>query len=127
RASSQLLDLELADLVRERLSWPGDVAIDLIDDVVLGLRRVGLEELDRTIARPALRVHASVDHEPHCAPHLVGELAELRVRILIHAEIVAERFGVKTPALDERGEVELMTAEARHVRQFLRERDLQVM
>src|SRR5688572_3051407 len=47
RARAQLLDLQLADLVGQRLARPGDVAVDLVDDVVLGLGRVGLEELDR--------------------------------------------------------------------------------
>ena len=34
---AQLLDLQLADLVGQGLAGPGDVAVDLVDDVVLGL------------------------------------------------------------------------------------------
>ena len=45
-AAAQLQDLELPDLVRKRLARPENVAVDLVDDVVLGLCGVVLEECD---------------------------------------------------------------------------------
>ena len=48
---AQLLDLELTRLVRKRLSGRGDVAVDLHDDVVLRLGRVGGEVVDRILPR----------------------------------------------------------------------------
>jgi len=126
RPRAQLLDAQLADLVGERLPGPGDVAIDLVDDVVLALRGVRLEELDRLLARPALVVQAGVDDEPHGAPHLVGELAELVVGILVEPHFLAEALAVQRPALDERRRLEA-AAEPRLVAEFLRERDLQVV
>ena len=126
RLAAQLLDLQLADLVRQRLARPGDVAVDLVDDVELGLRRVRLEVVDRLLPRPVLVVHAGVDDEPHGAPHLVGELAELVVGVLVEAHLLAEALAVEAPALDERGGLEV-AAELRQLAEFLRQRDLQVM
>src|SRR4051812_17214671 len=44
RPRAQLLDLQLADLVGERLAGPRDVAVHFVDDVLVGLRRVLAEE-----------------------------------------------------------------------------------
>src|SRR5687767_13870685 len=49
---AQLLELELADLVRERLARPNDVAVHLDLDVVLGPGRVVTEEVDRLLSGP---------------------------------------------------------------------------
>src|SRR4051812_42604781 len=43
---AELHDLELADLVSERLSRPHDVAVHLVRDVVLGEERVRDHEID---------------------------------------------------------------------------------
>src|SRR6185369_699550 len=51
RAKGQ--DLELPDLVGERLARPDDVAVDLVDDVVVAEGRVAAEEVDRLLAGPA--------------------------------------------------------------------------
>src|SRR5207249_10449730 len=57
RAGAKAPDLELADLVGERLSRPGDVAVHLVHDVVLREGRVREHEVDRLVPGPALRVH----------------------------------------------------------------------
>jgi len=93
---------------------------------VLGLRRIILEEVDRLLSRPALVMHAGVDDETNRAPHVVGELAETRVGILVEAEVVTEAFTVKAPAFDECGK-SLEAAEHRHVAEFLLQRELQVV
>ncbi len=123
---SQLLDLELTGLVRERLTRRGDVAVDLDDDVVLRLRRVGGEVVDRLLPRHALRVDAGVDDEPDRAPHLVRELAELRVRVLVEADARTEALGVQRPSFDERG-VAAEATKVRYAGELLRDRDLQVV
>src|SRR5690348_10150182 len=50
---AQRLDLELTDLVRQRLARPGDVTVHLVLDVLVALAGVLLEEVDRLLARPA--------------------------------------------------------------------------
>src|SRR5262245_55905109 len=61
RLRAELANLELTNLVAERLTGPDDVPIDLDADVLRGLRRVGGEELDRLLARPAHRMQPGVD------------------------------------------------------------------
>src|SRR5579884_2807850 len=97
-ALAQLEDLELSDLVRARLARIGDVAVDLVHDVEPRLRRVVQEVRDRAVARPAERVHPGVDDQPHRAPHLVAERAELRFGVVVHADLVTERLRVQSPA-----------------------------
>src|SRR3989442_425158 len=126
RRVAQLAELELPDLVGERLAGVHDVAVHLDDDVLLSLRCVVLEEVDRLLARPPHRVNPGVEHETHGAPHFVGELAELGVRVLIHAELGPEALGVEPPALDERG-VATVPAELGQAVQLLGQRDLQVV
>ena len=46
---TQLLDLELTDLVRQGLTRPDDIAVDLDSDVVLGFTGVLDEEVDRVL------------------------------------------------------------------------------
>src|ERR1035437_4431660 len=52
RAVAQFEDLQLADLVRGRLTGISDVAVDLIHHVELRLRCVVEEVRDRAVARP---------------------------------------------------------------------------
>jgi hypothetical protein len=49
RVAAQLLDLQFADLVRERLARVADVTVRLVDDVELGLGGVRLEIVDRLL------------------------------------------------------------------------------
>ena len=64
RARSEGADLELADLVPERLPGPRDVAIDLCLDVVGAQRGVLGHEGDRARPGPAQRVQACVRPPP---------------------------------------------------------------
>ena len=100
---AQLEDLELAELVGERLAGNGDVALDLGDD--LGLAHAAIVEhvADRLLAGPTLGVDAAVDDEAHRAQHLVVEAAEALIGVGLHAELVPERLGIERPALDEGG------------------------
>ena len=81
RLTAQLLDLQLADLVRERLAGPGDVAIHLELDFRRRERAVFLQAGHRTLARPAHYVHAGIDDQPARAPDLERKAAELFVRV----------------------------------------------
>ena len=122
----QLQNFQLTDLVGERLTRPGDVAIDLVDDVELGLRGIHPEKIDCLLTRPALVVHAGVDDEAHRPPHFVSERAESRVRIIVEAEFIAQALAVKAPALGERGKPGI-APECRHVGQLHLQRNLQMM
>src|SRR5258706_9688782 len=96
---AQLLDLERADLVAERLPGRGHVALDV---VLRGLFRAA-ERLapigDGFLARPPLVVQAGVDDEARGAHELGGEVSRVRIRILVEAHLLAERLGVERPAL----------------------------
>src|SRR5712692_11891667 len=119
---AQFADFELAEFVGQRLPGPHDVAIHLNRNVLIGLAGVVLEKLDGLLARPAHRVHASVDHEAHGAPHFVAELPELRVRIGVEANVFAEALAVERPAFDERG-VTGVLAKLRRIFHLLRQRN----
>ena len=56
-------DLQLAELVGQRLAGPADVSVDLVRDVVLAQRRVLGHEVDGLLPGPAQRVHAGVDDQ----------------------------------------------------------------
>ena len=113
-ASAQLLDLQLAELVGERLARPGDVAVDLRLDLVERQRGVRGQVVDGLLARPAHRVDAGVDDEAAGAPHLVGQPAEVAVGIRVDARLEAQPLAVEPPALAERRDVGV-AAEIRQV------------
>ena len=70
-------------------------------------------------------MHPGVHHQPASAPHLVGEPAEVAVRVFVEAHLEAETLGVETPALAVGADSEV-ASELGQV-EFLGERDLQVM
>ena len=74
---AQLADLQLADLVGQRLAGVGDVAIDLGFDIGVGKRGIVVHEGDRLLLGPALGVDAGVDHQPGRAPHLIAQPAHV--------------------------------------------------
>src|SRR6266404_708169 len=123
---AQLSDLELAQLVGQRLPRPHDVAVDLDRDVLIGLTGVVLEKLDGLLARPVHRVHSGVDHQPHRAPHFVAELPELGIRIGVQPKILAKTLAVQRPAFHERGVADV-PAKLRRVFHLLRQRNLQMV
>src|SRR5262245_18682295 len=57
-------NLELAKFVRQRLTGPCDVALDLSRDLVFGKRRASAQVVHRLLATPAERVDPRVDHQP---------------------------------------------------------------
>src|SRR5438477_11876638 len=126
RPLPQLQDLQLPDLVRERLRRHGDVAVGLHLYVELVDGRVRVEEIDDLLPVPALRVQSGVDDETDRAEHLVLETPEVAVGVLVEADLLAEPLGVERPALDERG-VEGLLADRRQALELLRDRDLEVV
>src|SRR6185436_8914878 len=81
---------------------------------------------DRLVPRPAHRVHAGVDYEPAGTPHLERQPAKALIGVAIDPHVLAELFGIESPAFDVRGNVVVAT-ELRQVCQLLAERDLEVM
>src|ERR1043166_2428151 len=59
----ELQDFELADLVCQRLTRPGDVSIDFGDDVLLRKRRIRLHEINGPLPRPAEIMHPRIDNQ----------------------------------------------------------------
>jgi hypothetical protein len=82
----QLADLQLANLVDPSTARPGDVAVDLGLDDVVGPGGVGFSIVDRLLASPAEGVQAGVDHQADGPPDFVGKLAEMGVGVPVEAE-----------------------------------------
>ena len=98
RLVARLPDGHLAEIVRERLARPRDVAVHFGLDLVVGEGRVVPQELLRLLARPALRVDAGIHHQPRGAPRLVAQHAEGLVGRVIHTHLRAQPFAIKRPA-----------------------------
>ena len=125
-ARAQLADLELADLVGERLARDRHVAFGLGDATRLGGGAVRVHVIEHLLAGPALRVQARVDDEADRAPQFAFEAAEVLVRVGVHAEFLAQRFRIQAPAFAVRG----VPAEAAELRQALLlalDRDLEMV
>ena len=122
----QLADLQFAHLVCQRLTWPTDVPVGLGPDLVQRERRVLGQVVEHLLARPAQGVHAGVDDEPAGPPDLVGQAAEVAVRILVDAGLEPEVLGVKRPSLTESREV-VVAAELGAGVHLGRERGLEMM
>ncbi len=124
---AKLADLELADLVAERLAGPDDVAIDLDGDVLRGLGGVDARR-SRSPAAASTPIECSpVSTTSRTARHIsYVSWPKREYGILVEAHLVAEAFSVQRPPLDERG-VARVLAELRQVAELLRERDLEMM
>src|SRR5688572_10339286 len=61
-------NLQFAELVRGRLTRPGDITIHLGRDLVLRQRDIVLHVLKRLISRPTIVLNASVDDQTRGAP-----------------------------------------------------------
>ena len=109
----QLADLQLADLVGERLARDGDVPLGLGGRIAAPARAVVEDVLDRLVAGPTLGVDAGVDHQADRAEQLRIEVAEILVRVGVDAQLAPQRFRVEAPALDIGG----VAAEAHEARQ----------
>src|ERR1700733_14027553 len=119
-----LKDGALAEVVRERLPGPGDVAVDLGADLALWQRGVLAEIVERLLARPPLGVDAGVDYQARRAPDLVAEHAEAVVGRVVHAHLAAELLAVERPALPVGGDVSEL-AEGGLILVLHRDRDLE--
>src|SRR5208337_358946 len=61
RFVSQFQDLQLSQLISQRLAWPRDVAVDLALDVRFIHRGVAMEVGHHLVAGPMFFMHAGVD------------------------------------------------------------------
>src|SRR2546430_1538704 len=105
RARTGVEKRALAQVVRQRLPRPGDVAIHLGVDLALGERGVLPEVLDRPLARPALGVNAGVHDQARGAPDLVAEHAEALVGGVVQSHLESELLAIQRPAFAVGGEV----------------------
>src|SRR5260370_16849393 len=84
RFFAQLANFELPDLVRQCLPWPNDVPVNFRNHVLIRLSRVFAEIVDGLLTRPAHRVHAGIDHQPHPPPHFLSKLAKFQLLAFDH-------------------------------------------
>ena len=111
-AVAQLQNLQLADLVGQRLAGPRDVAVHLGLDAGFVDGGVVVEVLDHLLAGPVLGVDAGVDHQADGAPDVGLQAAVVGVGVLVKADVLAQPLGVEPPALDK-GRVFSIFAEGR--------------
>ncbi|MNV26229.1 hypothetical protein D3C71_1173460 [compost metagenome] len=71
-------------------------------------------------------MQAGVHHQTHGAPQLALQAAEVAVRIGVHAQVLAQAFGIQAPAFNEGG-LATEATERRHALQFLLQCQLEVM
>ena len=126
RILAQLKYFELTDLVTERLCRPRHIAIGLALHLSLVDGGVVVEEVDNLLASPVLVVEAGVDDEPYGAQHVVLQVAVIAVRILVKSDLFPQPFRIERSALSIGGVI-LILAERRELRQFLSDRNLQVV
>src|SRR5688572_19044348 len=100
-AFSQLLNLQFAELVGQRLSRPGNVAIDFCRHFMDRQRGARGHVIDGLLPGPPHGVQTGIDDQTAGAPHLVGETSEVVIRISIKTGLEPEPFGVQTPPLAE--------------------------
>ena len=74
-----------------------------------------------------LRVNAGIDDPADGAPHFVLEAPIITVGILIKTNFLSQAFGAERPAFRVGIEIEGKAAERRQVREFLCDRELQVV
>nr|WP_232508378.1 hypothetical protein [Qipengyuania flava] len=96
---AQLLDLQFADLVAQRLPRHRDVSGNFVFRIIARIAVLD-HVFDRLFAGPAERMHAGIDHQPHRALQFsVFQRLQPVDRIVIQAEFVAQAFGIECPAL----------------------------
>jgi hypothetical protein len=92
-----LAGLELTDLVSQGLAGPGDVAVDLVLDLITGqcgvLRYVG----ERLIVCPLFVVQARVNNQPSTSQRVVVEPAKRSVRIGMKPDLAGQPLAVQGP------------------------------
>ena len=108
-ACTQLADFQFAEFVAECLAGPADVAIHFGGDFVFAEGCVVAQQRQCLIARPALGMHAGIDDQTRCAPHFVGQSAEMFVRVFIDAHLDAKMFGIQCPAFAECRDIAVAT------------------
>src|SRR5208337_4886777 len=116
---AEFADLELADLVTERLCGPGDIAVGLGLDAGL-VNSAGLaEEIHDLLAGPSFGMDSGIDDQAYGAKEFGGEAAVVGDGILIETDLFAELLCVQGPAFDVRVEAKTMEAEFRQSGELL--------
>ena len=127
--SSEPLDLALPDLVRECLSWDGEVSVDL-DRRIGSLETSCLHQLIHgPLAVPPERVKSRVNDQPGGTPSLgIKHPEPLRLRAE-ESHLVGQSLRVQSPALHEGtgAKIRPKSAEGGEVRVLRLERELEMM
>ena len=64
-----------------------------------------MEIVDHLLARPVLRMDASIDYQAHCAPDICFQTAIVVVGVLVEADFFSQTLGVESPSLGVRSVV----------------------
>ncbi len=126
--AAQPLDLTLADLVRQGLARPGDVAVGLDRGIRLG--QAGVEQhADAPVATPAQRMDPRVHDQPRGAPCLRGQHPEPLGIVAEEPHLAGQPLRVETPALGVRptDQPRAEASEGRQIRVLHLQRDLEVV
>jgi hypothetical protein len=92
---AQLADLELADLITQRLAGSRHIPLDL-RDLLFGSPTLLLGAVAQSLlATPALGVQAGVHDESHRAVHVAQKHAKILVGVGIQAEFPADALAIQ--------------------------------
>ena len=91
------------------------------------LGALSVEVVDGLLPVPFVIMDARVHDQPHGAPHLVGQFAELGVRVLVFTHFLAEELRVERPALDVCRVGVAVAAKVGEITEFLGAGDLQMV
>src|ERR1700691_2590293 len=126
RPRAQVQYFPLAQEAAQRLAGQGEIAVNGLAHGRLVDRQQGVQVIDRRLAGPSQGVQTGVDHEALSALQLQEQRREFGFRIAVQTQLLAQRSGVRTPALDERG-VAAESAESRQVGALLGDRRLKMV
>src|SRR5689334_335222 len=104
---TKLKYFELAHFVSQRLSRPGDIAVDFGSYFLGGERGVAGEVVEGALARPALGMQARIDDQTTSAPHFVAEPAKMVIRRLVEIHFDPELFRIESPTFAEGMRIEV--------------------
>src|SRR5690606_18411168 len=98
---SQLPDLYFSYFIRNRLAWPGNIAVNLGIYFVKGKRSVGSKIFYRLLAGPAQSVYSGIYHKSARPPLLISELSKHFVRSCVYSHFFRQEFCIQAPSLSK--------------------------